>query len=444
MVRNSCVDEAGATYSAGMTASATTITNAAVFDGTALREWTSVRFENGMITDCSITSAAHGGDEVIDVRGGTLLPGLIDTHVHLVPGALEQSLTLGVTTVLDMFSTPAVVARARNQAVSCLGVADVRSSGIGATAPGGHPSAIYGSIPTLTEPGEADEFVAGRIAESADYLKVISGTGGLWPSLNYDTIAALVAAAHARDLVVVAHVSSVAGVEEVVSADVDVIAHVPANAELGRSLVDRIAKADIAVGPTLATIESAVGEQGGIGVVHDPRLTEMLGDRVMRELTSRMSESTGAKSVPYTLAANNTRRLADAGVRLLAGTDAPNPGTVFGASLHRELELLVRCGITPARALAAATSEPARVFGLADRGRISVGQRADLVLVSGDPLTDITATRAIERVWRSGAACKRLVFEASEAESEQLDAFDAKVAAAVAAVRARQRNGSRR
>ncbi|WP_415977503.1 amidohydrolase family protein [Rhodococcus sp. 077-4] len=423
-----------------MNRAATTVANATVFDGTALREWTSVRFEDGVITDCSMISAAQEGDEVIDARGGTLIPGLIDAHVHLVPGALEQSLTFGVTTVLDMFSTPAVVARARNRASTCKDVADVRSSGIGATAPGGHPSAIYAPIPTLTEPGQADGFVAARIAEGTDYLKIFSGTGGLWPALDFDTITSLVTAAHARGLVVVAHVSSVAGVEDVVSAQVDVIAHVPANAELGTSLVDRIAQADIAVGPTLVTIENAVGEQGGAGVVRDPRLTEMLGDRVMRKLTSRMSESTGAASVPYSLAESNVRRLADAGVRLLAGTDAPNPGTVFGASLHRELELLVRCGVTPARALASATSGPARVFGLADRGRISVGRRADLVLVSGDPLTDITVTRAIERVWRSGSACERLAFVASEAEAEQLDAFDARVAAAVAAVRARRRD----
>jgi imidazolonepropionase-like amidohydrolase len=113
---------------------------------------------------------------------------------------------------------------------------------------------------------------------------------------------------------------------------------------------------------------------------------------------------------------------------------------VFGASLHRELELLVRCGISPARALAAATAEPARVFGLADRGRVAAGQRADLVLVSGDPLTDITATRAIERIWRGGIACDRRAFVASAAEAEQLDAFDAQLAKVVAAVRDRRSN----
>jgi len=113
---------------------------------------------------------------------------------------------------------------------------------------------------------------------------------------------------------------------------------------------------------------------------------------------------------------------------------------VFGASLHRELELLVRCGISPAQALAAATAEPARVFGLADRGRVAAGQRADLVLVSGDPLTDITATRAIERIWRGGIPCDRHAFVASAAEAEQLDAFDAQLAKVVAVVRERRSN----
>jgi imidazolonepropionase-like amidohydrolase len=94
-------------------------------------------------------------------------------------------------------------------------------------------------------------------------------------------------------------------------------------------------------------------------------------------------------------------------------------------------------GAATTQALAAATAEPARVFGLADRGRIAAGQRADLVLVSGDPLTDITATRAIERVWRAGTPCDRRAFAASAAEAEQLDAFDAQLAKVVAAVRER-------
>jgi imidazolonepropionase-like amidohydrolase len=332
------------------------------------------------------------------------------------------------------------VASAKEQAGSRPDVADVRSSGVGATAPGGHPSMMYAPFPTLTAADQAGQFVAERIAAGSDYLKIISGTGGLWPSLDSETIQALVIAAHARGLVVVAHVSSTAGAGEVVSAGVDVVAHVPADAEPDKALAGRMAEAGIAVGPTLATIDNTLGEPGGAAVAGDPRLAEALGDAWVRRLTSGAPGWHGRQMPPYSRAEDNVRRLADAGVTLLAGTDAPNPGTVFGASLHRELELLVRCGISPAQALAAATAEPARVFGLADRGRVAAGQRADLVLVSGDPLTDITATRAIEQIWRGGIACDRHAFVASAAEAEQLDAFDAQLAKAVAAVRERWSN----
>ncbi len=376
-------------------AAATTIVNARVFDGTASRDWTSVRFADGRITGCSVTP--EEGDEVIDAGGGTVLPGLIDAHVHLVPGALAQSLTFGVTTVLDMFSPPDLVAAARAQAAGRPDVADVRSAGIGATAPGGHPSILYPPFPTVTAPDQAAQFVEDRIGEGSDYLKLISGPGGLWPALDAGTVRALVAAAHARRLLVVGHVSSTAGVEEVVTAGVDVVAHVPANAELGPALVARMADAGTVVVPTLATAENTLGEGGGAAVVADPRLSALLGEAWTRRLTAP-APGGPAHLPPYARAEENVRRLAGAGVTLLAGTDAPSPGTVFGASLHRELELLVRCGVSPARALAAATAEPARVFGLADRGRIAAGRRADLVLVSGDPLTDVTATRSVRQI----------------------------------------------
>ena len=387
---------------------ATAIVNARVFDGTRLRDWTSVRFAGGIITDCAAGPTAQDGDEVIDAEGGTILPGLIDSHIHLVPGALAQGLTFGVTTALDMFSQADVMAAAKRQAGARSDVADVRSAGIGATAPGGHPSLMYAPFPTLTGPGQAEQFVADRVAEGSDYLKIFgpSGAAGPWaaPSLDLDTITALTRAAHSRGLVVVAHINSAAGVGEVVSAGVDVVAHVPANGELDRALAERIAEAGIAVGPTLATIENV----------------------------------SGAGMPSYSRAEENVGRLVDAGVTILAGTDAPNPGTVFGASLHRELELLRRCGITPAQALNAATAAPARVFNLADRGHTAPGRRADLMLVAGDPLTDITATRAIERIWRAGVLCDRRAFVANAAEAEELDAFDARVAKVVAAVRERR------
>ena len=92
---------------------------------------------------------------------------------------------------------------------------------------------------------------------------------------------------------------------------------------------------------------------------------------------------------------------------LLAGTDPPNATVVHGASLHRELELLVQSGLTPTQALTAATQSASEIFRLNERGRIVPGRRADLLLVRGDPTRDITATRDIVHVWRSGVEFDR-------------------------------------
>lgn len=101
------------------------------------------------------------------------------------------------------------------------------------------------------------------------------------------------------------------------------------------------------------------------------------------------------------------RQLKAAKVPILAGSDAPNPGTLHGATIHHEMELLVRAGMTPLEALAAATSVPAARFKLSDRGSIAEGKRADLLLVNGDPTTDIRATRRIARIWKQGVPVDR-------------------------------------
>jgi imidazolonepropionase-like amidohydrolase len=92
-----------------------------------------------------------------------------------------------------------------------------------------------------------------------------------------------------------------------------------------------------------------------------------------------------------------------AGVKILAGTDTPNPYVFPGSSLHDELELLVKAGLTLLQALQAATLRPAEYLGMAERlGAIAPGKLADLVLLSGDPLADIANTRRIEAVIQNG------------------------------------------
>jgi len=94
---------------------------------------------------------------------------------------------------------------------------------------------------------------------------------------------------------------------------------------------------------------------------------------------------------------------ASAGVRVVAGTDTPNPFVLPGQSMHDELELLVGSGLTPMQAIVAGTSRAAELLGLADRiGVVKPGYFADLLVVRGDPVSSITATRSVALVIKSG------------------------------------------
>jgi hypothetical protein len=95
-------------------------------------------------------------------------------------------------------------------------------------------------------------------------------------------------------------------------------------------------------------------------------------------------------------------------VPVLAGTDAGNAGTLYGISMHRELVALVDAGLSPAEALAAATSVPAAAFRLGQRGCVAKGCKADLLLVDGNPAADIRATRRIVEVWKDGQSANPL------------------------------------
>jgi imidazolonepropionase-like amidohydrolase len=390
-----------------------------LFDGERFTEHADVVVRAGRIAAVGSGLALPRDLPLVEGAGATLLPGLIDAHVHTYGAGLADAINFGVTTVLDMFTDPALAAQLRpaRERLAPRAYADLYSAGWLATVPGGHGTEYGLAVPTLQRPADADAWVAARLAEGSDFIKIVyeppGAAGDAFPSLDRPTLAALVAAAHRHGRLAVVHVSRLAAARAALDAGADGLAHVfcdvPADAAFVALARDRHAF----VIATLSVAAAFGGEPPGPGLAADAQLAPYLSPGQRRTL------------VPATLprvpgfhpevARGAVASLQAAGVDILAGTDAPNPGTAQGVSLHGELELLVGAGLAPAAALAAATSVPARRFGLEGRGRIVAGARADLVLVRGDPSRDIRATRAILAIWKNGARVERKRYPAPEA-----------------------------
>ncbi len=377
-----------------------------VFDGTAILPKCAVVVVGSTIAAVGPDVAVPPGAEIIPGEGLTLLPGLIDSHVHVFsPRELRQSLVFGVTTVLDMSTLPQVFKpiKERQAAGATPDMADLFSAGHSATVPGGHGTEYGGIVPTLTTPAEAADFVARRKAEGSDYLKIMSGAAK--HVLTPETIVALASEARRQGLLSLVHVNVRAFAAQAVEAGVSGLAHCFADVPPEDGLIGTMKAKGTFVIPTLSVMNDLPGVPPS-DLTTDPRLAPDLAPDLVEALAIPARQGSSA-AWSFGAAEETARRLHAAGVPLLAGTDSINPGTAHGASMHRELALLVRAGLTPADALAAATSVPAGVFGLRDRGRIAPGLRADLLLVRGDPARDVTATRDIVGVWKLGRRLDR-------------------------------------
>jgi imidazolonepropionase-like amidohydrolase len=269
-----------------------------------------------------------------------------------------------------------------------------------------------GPVPTITGPELAQAFVDARISEGADYIKIIHDDGSTWnwttkrvPMLDNATLRALVEAAHKRGKLAVVHALSEQQARDAIEAGADGLAHMFSGDSVGPDFGNFVASHHAFVVPTLSTIYLDCGKSEGPAILADSHLGPYIG----AEWKSRMemAKPDATKNHFCNGTDKGIRQLIEAHVSILAGTDAPVPGTTYGASLHGELALLVRDGLTPIQALAAATSVPAGCFRLNDRGWIRPGMRADLVLVEGDPTTDVLATRNIVAVWKKGVRVQR-------------------------------------
>ncbi|BDZ48535.1 amidohydrolase [Frondihabitans sucicola] len=333
---------------------------------------------DGVISAVRRAGAQDATGTVVDGTDGILVPGLIDTHVHLgSPSALESAVRAGVTTMVDLGTTPdSSIAEQRRMT----GVPSLLSAGSAASAPGSTQIAVMGfpGESGVTDPQDAERYLDWRTENGSDLIKIIVEDPDATdtPALDIPTITALVDGAHRRGLLTVAHVVTADAFGRGLDGGVDILTHAPLDRPLPDETVARMREQGTIASPTLVMM----------GVMARARL----GDHADAAIGNTIE---------------SVRRMHAAGVPVVAGTDAnetPFAPVAHGAGLHIEIQLLQQAGLSAAEALFAATTGAAAAFRLADRGAIQVGRRADLLLVDRDPTVDTAALRQPNAVWVGG------------------------------------------
>lgn len=405
-----------------------------------------------LVRDGKIAAIAPAGMKVsgvadVDGGGATLLPGLVDLHVHTGAGSgppwkleipdpaenYQAFLYCGVTTVLDLGSLTPDVFREREKIRSGarLGPA-LFAVGPIVTEPGGHPVGLlrlalpwwlrWYVIPRFSRevgsPDAARAAVEALVSERPDFIKMAVDRVPLEaPRLSRETIAAISAAAHEHGLRAVAHVGRSVDVVDAVAGGADALVHIVYPEEISSEAVAAVAAKKI---PVVATISVFDAQESFLLAEKPPysALEREVARPETLEALRNVPASFDAKAIEPVVRAiidghaarrTNVRKLREAGVTILAGSDSASIGHFAGAGLHLELHALVEAGMTPGEAIRAATSDAARFLAgdAADFGEISGGKRADLLLVDGDPVADIAAVDRIRAVFLDGVRLDR-------------------------------------
>ncbi len=380
--------------------------------------------------------------EPIEGAGKTVLPGLIDVHVHLgAPGGAYDSpkeyekvdrnmqrelgayLYSGVTAVKsagDLLDRVLKI-RAQNNSGQRLG-AELFISGPLFTTEGGHGTEYFRQLPEAARrmldpqferlpktPDEARRQVDDLKKAGVDGIKAIlesGAAGALFNRMDPAILNAIAAEAHAQKLPVVVHTGDGHDVADALSAGVDGIEHGSFRDKIPDALFATMARNRVTYDPTLSVVEGFADLMAGKADVLSRSLVQQVGPPSLLVGTRKMLNGPKRQinyPIDMEVAKANLLRAWHSGVTLVTGSDAGNPLVIHGPTVQREMELWVEAGIPPAIALQAATSQSARLLRADQRfGTIRKGMEANLLVVSGNPLQDIKAAEAISIVLLKG------------------------------------------
>jgi imidazolonepropionase-like amidohydrolase len=398
------------------------IENAIVFNGEEFEHDIDLLIKDGLVQAMG-KQLDSGSMEVMDASGKIIIPGLIDAHTHSFGDALSTTLTFGVTTHVDMFTPaellgPAIKSRENNtQNLQ----ADLFSAGTLATTAGGHGTQFGLPIETLDLASQAEGWVARRLEEGSDFIKLVyMPYNNYFKSLDRETAVAVINAAHAKGIMVVAHISSQRAARELLDDGIDGFVHVFADEIVDDEFIKKAKSRGVFIIATLSVIAAAAKQGLGTNLAQNPQVSPYLRESEKQMLNADFG-SHDNPGFNFQLALANTGKMHRAGIQIVAGSDAQNPGTAYGASLHQELALLVEAGLTPAQALRSATKLPAQLFKLGTRGTLGKGSKADFIILNESPENDIGKTLNINAIYKNGVRVPRsLVTESSDRKADSI------------------------
>ncbi len=357
---------------------------------------------------------------VIDAAGQTILPGLFDLHTHLAASGvagvvgdwgknLKAYLACGVTTVNDYSTSGEAIAPMHRLLANAVLPAPRVYMAVRLSTPGGHGTEFgWGDFVTLTAstPEEAHARMKTALAYRPDVIKIFTdgwryGAAPNLTSMNLETLAAMVADAHAAGVRVFTHTVTLQGAKIAAQAGVDVLAHGVGDAAVDDELIGLLKSKGTYYVSTLSVYESKPAAP--------PRALDLLDAAARSIVAGRAAQLNApqpnvARQRRWGFLMENVRRLHQAGIGIGVGTDAGETATYHGYSALHEMELLVEAGMTPIEAIEAATAVSARALGVEkERGTIAPGMIADLVIVDGRPDEHIGDIEKTRRVFLNGA-----------------------------------------